>query len=239
MKRINLSVDLREKSGKGPARSLRREGKIPGILFGSGESLQLTLNSVELGKSLGSSGGENSLVNLKINGLKKKGERTAIFRDFQYHPVTGKLLHVDLFEVAMDAMIRVKVPLEITGGVPVGVKTEGGVLHTHLREIEIECLPLQIPEKVPVDVSELRLGESFNVKHLKVEEGVRILEEERMKVVSVTAPMSEAKLEELLASPAEAEVKEPEVVSKEKKEGEAAKGEEKKEERIQERKGIN
>jgi len=230
MKRVNLSVDLREKSGKGAARSLRREGKIPGILYGSGESLQLTLNPFELGESLGSSGGENALVNLTINGLKKKGERTAIFRDFQYDPVTSKLLHVDLFEVAMDAMIRVKVPIEITGGVPVGVKTEGGVLHTHLREIEIECLPLQIPEKLPMDASKLRLGESLSVKHLKMEEGVRILEDTGMKVVSITAPMSEAKLEQLLASPAEEEMKGPEVVGKEKKEGEVAKDEEKKEE---------
>ncbi len=240
MKRVDLMAELRERRGKGAARSLRREGKIPGVLYSAGRSLLLTLDPTDVSKILHSAVGENALVNLSIQGLKEKKEQTAIFRDFQRDPVTGRILHADLFEVAMDTMIRVKVPVEVTGDVPVGVKADGGVLQHHLREIEIECLPLQIPERITVDASGLRVGESLHVSDLRIETGIRVLEEPGQTVVSVAAPMSEAKLEQLLTSPTGAEVKEPELVGKEKKkeeEGEEpAKGEVKTDEKTKAKK---
>jgi len=229
MKKVSVSAELRDKIGKGAARSLRREGKIPGVLYSGGKSLLLTLNPKELRKVITHSGGENALLNLSIQGEKNKKERTAIFRDFQYDPISGGLLHVDFFEVAMDSVIHVKVPVEILG-VPIGVKSEGGVLHVNLRELEVACLPLKIPEKISVDVSGLGIGESLTVKDLNLEEGIQVLGDTDLKMVSVDTPMSEEKLEALLSAPAEAEVKEPDVVGKEKKEEEPAKDEVKKEE---------
>lgn len=229
MKKVSVLAELRDKVGKGPARSLRREGKIPGVLYSEGKSLLLTLDPKELRKIISHSGGENALLNLNIQGNGDKKERTAIFRDFQYNPVSGALLHVDFFEVAMDLVIHVKVPVEILG-VPTGVKSEGGVLHAHLRELEVACLPLKIPEKISVDVSGMGLGEFLTVKDLNLEEGIQVLGDTDLKIASVDAPMSEEKLEALLSAPAEAEVKEPDVVGKEKKEEEPAKGEVKKEE---------
>lgn len=219
MQRMDLEAEQRQQSGKGAARALRRAGKIPAILYGEGKSSLLSVVPADLIKILRSESGENALINLKIKGGKSLEDRTAIFREFQRDPVTGEILHADLFELNMNKPIRVRVPILVKGNVPEGVKL-GGVLQHNLREMMIECLPSIIPDHMNVDAAHLKIGESIHVRDLQVAEGIRVLEDKDLAIVSVAAPMSEAKLEEILAgTPAEA--KEPELIGKKKEEGEA------------------
>lgn len=223
MKKIDLDAEVRDKSGKGAARSLRREGKIPAVVYSDGKSTLITLNPADLKKIL-NSGSENALINLKVKG--KKTAPITIIRDYQLDPVTGEILHADLFEISMDETLRVKVPVKVSTETPLSVK-EGGVLQYNLREIETECLPTQIPDHILVDTSTLKIGESIHVRDLRVEEGVKIIGDKDLVVVSIAAPITEAKLEEILAgAPAAAEVSEPEIVGKKEKVEEPA-GEEK------------
>src|SRR3990172_39932 len=135
MQQVELEVEVRELTGKGPAREIRREGKIPGVLYGQGKSTSLTLNPKDLSKILHSASGENALINLKIKGAKTKTNRTAILRAFQTDPITGQVLHADLFEISMTQAIRVKVPVEVAGGGPAGAK-ECGVFQHKKRAVE-------------------------------------------------------------------------------------------------------
>jgi large subunit ribosomal protein L25 len=148
-----------------------------------------------------------------------------LLRDFQVDPVEGHILHADLFEISMDKPIRVKVPLHLTGGVPAGVK-EGGILHHNMRELHIECLPGVLPDFIEVDASGLAIAQGLHLKDLTAREGIRYLDDPEQMVVSVAAPMTEAKLESLLASGAAVPEggKEPEVVAKGKVAGEGAEG---------------
>ncbi|MGH7231270.1 MAG: 50S ribosomal protein L25 [Nitrospiraceae bacterium] len=220
--KFEMAADMREHAGKGVARQLRRRGKIPAVLYGQGDCLLLTLDPDAVKRILRSHAASTALVSLNIAGAKTNGSRTALFRDYQVDPVTGEILHADLFEVSMTRAIRVKVPVSLVGGVPAGVK-EGGVLHHNLRDLHIECLPAAIPEAIEVDASQLQIGQGIHVSQLKQEPGIRILDEADQMVVSVAAPMSEAKLESLLTSGAAVEEgKEPEVLAKGKVEGEEA-----------------
>lgn len=222
--KFELAVAVREQAGKGAARSMRRNGKVPAVLYGQGECLLLTVDPEQLIRILKSRAGSTALISLTVSGAKSRPNRTALLRDFQVDPVTGAVLHADLFEISMSKPIRVKVPIQVVGGVPAGVK-EGGVLHHNLRELSIECLPAVLPDHIDVDTSALKIGEGIHVKEIAKREGVRFLDDPEQMVVSVAAPMSEAKLEALLTSTAGAA--EPEVVAKGKEaapaEGEAAK----------------
>jgi large subunit ribosomal protein L25 len=223
--KFELAVTVREKTGKGAARQLRREGKVPGVLYGQGECLLLTIEPDSLVKILKAQAGGAALVSLTLTGAKTKPNRTALLRDFQVDPVEGNILHADLFEISMNKPIRVKVPLHLTGGMPAGVK-EGGILHHNMRELHIECLPAVLPDFIEVDASGLAITQGIHLKDLAAREGVRYLDDPEQMVVSVAAPMTEAKLESLLASGAAAPegAKEPEVVAKGKVAGEATEG---------------
>ena len=224
MQRFDLEVEVREKSGKGAARQIRRTGRIPAVLYGEGKSTPLTVEPMSLTKILHSESGENALINLKIkrsNG--KEGKATAILREFQMDPVTNQILHADLFEVSMNKTLRLRIPLVLIGQSP-GVK-EGGVLQHNLRDIEIECLPTHIPEHFDVESSALEIGQSIHVRDLQLGEDIKILEDPDQTIVSVAAPISDEKLESILAgATAEPEKAETEVVvkGKEKEEGEVA-----------------
>lgn len=220
--KFELSVTVREQAGKGAARSMRRNGKIPAVLYGQGECLLLTVNPDDLLKILKSRAGSTALISLTVNGAKSKPNRTALLRDFQVDPVSGDVLHADLFEISMSKPIRVKVPIHVTGGIPAGVK-EGGVLHHNLRELYIECLPAALPDHIDIDASDLKIGEGIHLKELAKREGVRFLDDPDQMVVSVAAPMSEAKLEALLTSAA-GPAGEPEVIAKGKEAVAAAEG---------------
>ena len=215
--KFDLTVAVREQAGKGAARSMRRAGKIPAVLYGQGDCLLLSVNPEELIKILKSHAGSTALISLTVNGAKSKPNRTALLRDYQVDPVTGAVLHADLFEISMSKPIRVKVPIKVIGGIPAGVK-EGGVLHHNMRDVQIECLPAALPDYIEVDASPLTIASGIHVKELGVREGVRFLDDADQMVVSVAAPMSDAKLEALLTSGAGA-AGEPEVVAKGKEAG--------------------
>jgi len=223
--KFDLAVTVREKTGKGAARQLRRDGKVPAVLYGHGECLLLTINPDGLMKILKSHAGGTSLISLDIAGVKSKPKRTALLRDFQVDPVEGHVLHADLFEISMDKPIRVKVPLHVIGGTPEGVK-EGGILHHNMRELHIECLPSSLPDFIEVDASALKIGQGIHLKEITKKDGLRYMDDPDQMVVSVAAPMSEAKLEALLTSQAVGPegAKEPEVALKGKAVAEAAEG---------------
>ena len=215
--KFDLTVAVREQAGKGAARSMRRAGKIPAVLYGQGDCLLLTANPDELVKILKSHAGSTALISLTVNGAKSKANRTALLRDYQVDPVTGAILHADLFEISMSKPIRVKVPIKVIGGIPAGVK-EGGVLHHNMRDVHVECLPAALPDHIEVDASVLTIGSGIHIKELGAREGVRFLDDADQMVVSVAAPMSDAKLEALLTSGAGA-AGEPEVMAKGKEAG--------------------
>jgi large subunit ribosomal protein L25 len=216
---FDMQVASRSAVGKGVARSLRRQGKIPGILYGQNECVPLTLEPTEVHKILLSEAGSNALLNLKISGGANDMKRTAMLRDYQLDPITGAILHADLFEVVMDKPVRVRVPVAVTPGTPVGV-AEGGVLQHNLRQLHIECLPGQIPTAITVDPTALKINQGIHVKEVPTPPGVKFLDDPDMMVVSVVAPISEAKLEELLAvTPAGEGPAEPEVIGKKPEEG--------------------
>lgn len=220
--KFDIGAEVRGRVGKGAARQLRRQGKIPAVLYGQGECTLLTLDPETVREILRSPAGSAALLSLRLAGSTSRAERTALLRDYQVDPVTGELLHVDLFEVSMTKAIRVRVPVSLVGGVPAGVK-DGGVLHNNLRELHIECLPADIPDHIEVDASQLKITQGIHIRELTPRAGIKFLDEADQMVVSVAAPISEAKLEALLTSGAAVEEgKEPEVIGKgkEEKEGE-------------------
>lgn len=230
MQRIDVTADMRLKSGKGAARQTRRAGRIPAVLYSAGASELLTLDPRQIIRLLRHGGhGQNALIHLTITNAPGPGPgnirptRTAILRDFQADPVDGTLLHADLFEIALDRPIRLKVPLERVGEQPVGVK-DGGVLQHHMREVEVEGLPETIPDTIPVDASRLTIGQAIHVKDLASPQGVTVLSPAHLQVLAVIAPISEAKLEQLLTATPTAEAKEPEVLRERKKPEEGAEG---------------
>ncbi|MCP9449943.1 MAG: 50S ribosomal protein L25 [Nitrospira sp.] len=210
--KFELAATVRERAGKGVARAMRRAGKIPAVLYGQGECILLSVSPTPLMKILKSHAGSSALIALTIEGAKSNPNRTALLRDYQLDPVSGAVLHADLFEVSMSKPIRVKVPIQVVGGTPVGVK-EGGVLHHNLRELYIECLPSALPDHIEIDASGLAIGSGVHVKEITVGEGIRLLDDADQMVVSVAAPLSDAKLEALLTSGAAAGA-EPEVIAK-------------------------
>lgn len=210
--KFELVATVRERAGKGVARAMRRAGKIPAVLYGQGECMLLSVSPTPLMKILKSHAGSSALISLTIEGAKSNPNRTALLRDYQLDPVSGAVLHADLFEVSMSKPIRVKIPIQVVGGTPVGVK-EGGVLHHNLRELYIECLPSALPDHIEIDASGLAIGSGIHVKELTVGEGIRLLDDADQMVVSVAAPLSDAKLEALLTSGAAAGA-EPEVIAK-------------------------
>jgi large subunit ribosomal protein L25 len=219
MPEIVVTAQSRTESGKNENRRLRGKGLIPGVLYGAKKDAQpVAVSPKDIGAILKSAAGENTLFELDLGGSRRK----VILKEFQREPLRGKLLHADFYEVALDKKLEVKVHVEIVG-VPVGVKTQGGILDFVTRELEIECLPADIPEKIPVDVTGLELGKHLRVSDLTFPDKVTVLTEADVVVVHVVAPRAEE-----VAAPVEAVAgaepgTEPEVIKKGKPaEGEAA-----------------
>jgi len=211
---VDLHASIKEGKGKEINKKLRHEGLVPAILYKKGEdSVSLKIDRKNLSKALHTEAGENVIVKLHIDGIKKKKERTVIVKDLQRDPVKDHMLHVDFQEISLTEALKVKVP--ITGkGEAIGVKQDEGVLQQVLWEAEIECLPTNIPEKIEIDISNLKIGETIHVKDIPFIEGVKILDDPEGVVFSVEHAKE---VEEVLAAPAEGETLEPEVI-KEKKE---------------------
>ncbi len=212
MATVELSGEIRTAVGKAAAKRFRRNHRIPGIVYGGPRGpVAVTLNPQELATALGS--GENVLINLSLAGADGPQSRMVILKSLQLDPVKGRALHADFLEVSMEKKIRVEIPLVLTGEA-VGVKSKGGILEQSLRQVFVECLPLNIPERFTVDVSGLDVGNAAHVRDLSVGEGIRILEDLDRVVASVVAPEAVE-----VAAPAEEEkLAEPEVVGKKEKE---------------------
>ncbi|MFA5072933.1 MAG: 50S ribosomal protein L25 [Nitrospirota bacterium] len=218
MKKIALTAQVREHAGKGIARSLRRNQKVPAVLYSHGKSTPISIVSKEVTKILNAEGGEHALITLKLDGAKKAAERMALIKDYQLDPISGSLLHVDLMEVAMNEKVKIQVAIHIVGSA-IGVK-EGGIFQYGQRQVEVECLPSHIPDSINVDISQLNVNESVHVRDIIAPEGVRILTEPETTLASIQPPISEAKLEAMLSATPAPETGEPELVKKLKKEGE-------------------
>jgi large subunit ribosomal protein L25 len=213
---------------------LRRQGRIPGVLYGARkQSVAVSVNPKQITHILHSESGHNTIFELEVGD-----ERTrAMIVDWQYEPVHGALLHVDLKRIAMDERLKVKVPI-LLQGVPAGVKAEGGILEQVLREVEIECLPADIPSHIDVDVSELIHGKVLRVSDLPHSEKVKFLTDANYPVAHIVhikeevAPTPEVVAEAAAVAPAEPEVikkGKQEVEGEAEAEAEAPKAEKKKE----------
>jgi large subunit ribosomal protein L25 len=208
MKTIELTVERRSTRGKNEARRTRAARKIPAVVYGAGkETVPITVDTRALSDAFRGGAGENSIFLLKLQGSDQS--RHAMIKDFQRDPVTRRPVHLDFVRVLMDTKIRVGVTIEVVG-VARGVKTDGGILDFVTREIEVECLPGNIPEHLPVDVSDLGIGDALRVSAITPPEGVTILEDPERVLVHVAHPAQEVvaapEVEAVEAAPAEPEV---------------------------------
>ena len=210
MATVDLKGEVRTTLGKADAKRLRRGLRIPGIVYGGPQGpLPVVVNPLELLSAL--SAGENVLINLSLGEAEGPRTHTVILKELQLDPVKDRPLHADFLEISMERKIRVEVPLVLTGE-SVGVKGKMGILEQPLRQLFVECLPLNIPERFTVDVSTLDIGNAIHVRDLTVGEGIRILEDAGRVVASVVAPAAEE-----VAAPVEEKPAEPEVVGKKEK----------------------
>lgn len=211
-----ISAEKREERGKNVARRIRREGNLPAILYGSeSDSVPLILNKKDIFNILKSETGENTIFQVSFQEQKQN----VMIKDYQQDVVTDEVQHVDLIRIAMDKAIRVDVPVNLIGEA-VGVKTEGGFVDFVTREIEVECLPKDIPENIDVDITELHLNQSFKVEDLEAIQGVKITSESQLAIVMIqTSAAEEAVVEE--EEELMAEEGQPEVIKKEKTEEES------------------
>lgn len=209
------AVPREGKFNKNAARRVRAKGKVPAVVYGAAQpALAVEVDPRQIQKILHSESGYNSIFDLDVSGSKAK----VMIVDWQYEPIKGQLIHIDFKRIALDKPVRVEVPIQLTG-VPVGVKTQGGILDQMLREVELECLPGDIPGHIDLDVSELAFGTVLRVSDLPHAGKLRFITPEDTPVAHITAvkeeaaPAPEAEAAAVAAAPAE-----PEVVKKGKQE---------------------
>jgi large subunit ribosomal protein L25 len=223
MEQVKLEVKVRKETGKEVAKQAREKGTIPAVVYRKGEgSVPLYLDRKAMDLALRTSAGENALINLKIEGDEKTKSKTCIIKEIQHDPLSGKILHVDFNEISLTEAIKVEVPLSVKGEA-IGVKQDGGVLEHLLWEIQVECLPTDIPQKLEVDVSSMKIGDALFVKDIVVPKGVKILNDPGVRIFAVEKPI-EIKPEEVDAA-AETAPSEPEVLKQKKPEEIAAEDE--------------
>ncbi len=209
MESLTLEAQPRAGRGKNEARRLRRAGRLPAVVYGGkSEPLAVSVDPRMVETILHSEAGHNAVFTLHIPGHAKT---SAMIKDWQVEPVKGNLLHVDFFRIALDVRLKVKVPVQAVGE-PVGVKQQGGVLEYVTREIEIECLPGDIPDHLTVDISELKIGQGVRVGDLRADKRYRFLTDTDRVIAHVIAPkgLEEKPAEEAVV----AEPTEPEVIRK-------------------------
>jgi len=218
-RQATLEAAPRQRSGKGVARALRREGKVPAVIYGRGREPQpLAVDATALTRLLTEIAAGTTLVDVTVEGAPPV---KALIREIQRNPVRpADIIHLDLYEVRAGEKVTVEVPIRFAG-VPEGVRNFGGVLDQTMHTLEIRVLPTEIPEQVDVDVTALNIGQSIHVADLQFP-NLEIMNDERQTVCTVVAPRAE----EVVAPVAEvAEVAEPELIRKPKEEGEEAEAE--------------
>lgn len=219
---LTIKCERRDVFGKNASRRLRREGKVPAVLYGGNDpNTHLALQKKDIFGILRSESGENTIFKTSFDSE----SIDTMIKEWQIDPVTDEILHIDLIQIAMDKAVRVSVPISVAGEA-VGVKTEGGFVDLVTREVEVECLPGDIPEYIEVDISGLHLHQSFKIEDLSSPSGVEIVSEPQTLVVLIEAPTKEEEIvpeaEEEEEVEVMAEEEQPEVIKKEKEEEEKA-----------------
>ena len=210
MKTIDLGVERRSTTGKNEARRTRATGKIPAVVYGAGKpTVPITVDRKALSDAFRGGASENAIFLLKLAGSDQS--RHAMIRELQRDPLSRKAMHIDFVRVLMDEKIRVKVAIEVVGTAK-GVKADGGILDFVTREVEIECLPSNIPAHLPIDVTELAIGDALRVSQIPPIEGVEIVDDLEKVLVHVAHPAIEEA--PAVAVEAEAVPAEPEVLRK-------------------------
>lgn len=214
MEKVILKVEERAQTGKRVAKDLRRKGLVPANVYkGGGQALSLQMPVRDFEETLRTGAGENVIITLNISGASKAKDRTVVIKEIQREPIKDGILHVDFSEISLTEALKVDVPLA-TKGEPEGVKKDGGMLEHIMWEFHIECLPTDIPEKIEVDVSSLKIGEALYVKNIIVPEGIKVLNDPELIVVIVKPPKVEVPAEEAAAEAGT----EPELIRKKKEE---------------------
>jgi large subunit ribosomal protein L25 len=216
-----LDAAERTQRGKNEARRLRASGRIPAVVYGEKEGGRaIAVDPKILSRILKTGQGANTLIALNLPGT---GDARVLVRDYQLDPITHELLHADFYRIAMDKVLRVQVSI-VARGEPKGVKQQGGVLDVVHRQIEVECLPADIPSAIEVDVTELMVGQSIRVKDIATNPKWKAVTEPELMLLHVIIPkVEETPAPEAAAAGAAATPAEPEVIKKGKKEeGEAA-----------------
>ena len=212
---LSIEAEPREVFGKNASRRLRHAGRVPAVVYGDqGPSLPLTVDPKEILRVLRSGAGQNAIFTLEIKG---RAPARVMLRDWQLDPIKGNLIHVDMVRIGRDHKLRVKVPIHIKGEAK-GVKVQGGIFEFALREVEVECLPDDIPESLTVDITELTIGQNLRVANLPLGPKVKVLTDpDRVVAHVVTLRVEEEKPAEEVVEAAPAE---PELIRKPRAEGE-------------------
>ena len=190
MELIELKTNIRTNTGNGPARRLRQKGRIPAVLYGPGtESVLLSVNSSDIDKILKKGRIGQALLNLVIPNNGETSTKTVMVKELQLHPVSRNFLHIDFYEVAMDRKIMVNIPVTTTGKAK-GVEN-GGILQIIRRELEVECFPLDVPESIEIDITDLDIGDSIHLGDIARQSKIEFLDDENFTVVTVVSPKVE------------------------------------------------
>jgi large subunit ribosomal protein L25 len=200
MERVTIKAEARDVGKKGVNRRLRDAGLIPAVLYGKGEQPRgLAVNAKEFTHLMKGSAGTNALIHLTLAGRSEKEPLVVMLKDYQVDSISRRITHIDLLKIDLKEKVTVKIPIHLTGK-SIGV-TKGGLVEQPLRELEVKCLPGNIPGAIEVDITPLDLGDSLHVNELKLPEGVELSHEVDFAVVSIVAP----KEEEVAPPPAAAE----------------------------------
>lgn len=219
MEKIIVKAEVRKGTGKKVAKDLRNKGLVPANVYKGGKgALSIQVTQGDLHEALHTSAGENVIITLKISGDAAVKDKTVLIKEIQREPIKDGILHVDFNEISLTETLKVNVPLT-SKGEAVGVKADGGILEHVMWELHVECLPTDIPEKIEVDVTNMKIGDAVYVKDIPAPEGVKFLNDPELITMIVKAPKVEAPKEEVLAEGAA----EPELIRK-KKEEEAGEG---------------
>jgi len=216
----NVETTPRQSGTKNDARRIRKSGLVPAVLYGAGlDPLNITVDPKQMKRILNSETGHNTIFDLTAGGDSGK----AMIVDWQFEPIKGALLHVDLKRIAMDKLLRVGVPVTLKGEAP-GVKLQGGILEQMMREVEIECLPADIPGRIEADVSKLEFGQTIRVSDLPQSDKIKFITDANQAIAHVTAVKEVVAATPVEGVEAAAATAEPEVIKKGKgeTEGEAA-----------------
>jgi large subunit ribosomal protein L25 len=192
--RTTLTVQARDGLGSRNTRRLRKQGIVPGVLYGRGEPVAISIDERELRRALTGAAGLHSILDVQIDG--KGSTHASILKDYQVDKVRGGVVHVDLQEVRLDQTITASVSVHLIGGEDAPGVREGGVLSQPLREVQVEALPLEIPEHIDLDVSHMATGDTLRIGDISVPDGVTLLDDSETVIATVTAPTREVVVEE-------------------------------------------